>query len=115
MKAIFIGFLGAALVPPTSAKFIGTTFYEPEVMLQMCKSDVARGEAGFCTGYVIATEAGMRGSGEVCMPDGIEYEDMVRVVIDRIEDVLKQNRDRRSIHSGYETQVALRLAWPCKK
>ena len=49
------------------------------------------------------------------MPDEIEYEDIVRVVIDRIEEVLTQNRDRRSIHSGYESQVALRLVLPCKK
>ena len=59
---------------PQSAEFIGTAFYEPEVILEMCKSDVARGEVGFCTGYVIATQRQMAGAGEVCMPPRGRYE-----------------------------------------
>jgi hypothetical protein len=117
MKTVFARSLGAtlALAMPASAKLIGTNYYEPAVMLEMCKSDVARGEAGFCTGYVIATWKEMAGAGQVCMPSVTEYEEMVRVVIDRLEYVLKLGKDTRTIHAGIETATALRGAWPCKK
>jgi hypothetical protein len=110
MSALFIGLLGAGLVfaMPTQAKFIGTTFYEPRVMLEMCKSEIARGEAGFCTGYVIATWEQLAGTNQVCMPQGVEYEDMLRVVVNRIETV--SGSDTR-----FQTEFALRLKWPCKQ
>ena len=78
------------LVTPASAKFIGTMYYEPRVMLEMCKSEIERGEAGFCTGYVIATQQQMAIAGKVCLTPGTMYEDMVSVVVRRIEYVLLQ-------------------------
>jgi hypothetical protein len=81
MKQPFAGLLSAALVLaiPAQAKFIGTMFYEPQIMLGMCKDDIACGNAGFCTGYIIATWEQMAGANEVCLPSGIEYEQIVRV------------------------------------
>jgi hypothetical protein len=110
MKILFTGLLDAGLVfaTPIQAKFIGTMFYEPSVMLEMCKSEIARGQAGFCTGYVIATSEQLAGAGQVCLPHGVEYEDMLRVVVNRIETV--GGSDTRPL-----TEFALRIAWPCKK
>ncbi len=110
MRVIFAGLLGASLAvaTPISAKFIGTMFYVPSVMLGMCKSDIARGEAGFCTGYVIATQEQLAGAGAVCIPPGLEYEDMLRAVVKRIETV--GGSDTR-----FHTEWALRLAWPCSE
>ena len=89
MKAVFAGLLGAslALSTPTSAKIIDTRYYMPSTMLGMCKSDIARGEAGFCTGYVIATWEQMARASEVCTPPEVKYEDMLRAVVKRIETV----------------------------
>jgi Rap1a immunity proteins len=114
MKSVFAGVLGAglALATPISAKFIGTMYYMPDVMLEMCKSDIARGQAGFCTGYVIATWERMAGAGEVCTPQGIEYEDMLRAVVDRLEVLVKENI---RVAISLATEGALRLTWPCKK
>lgn len=114
MKVIFAGLLGATLTSamPASAKFIGTMYYMPDVMLEMCKSDIARGQAGFCTGYVIATWERMTGAGEVCIPQGIEYGSMLRAVVGRLEVLVKENI-RLAIPSA--TEAALRLTWPCKK
>jgi hypothetical protein len=66
MNTLFAGLLGAGLViaTPTQAKFIGTMFYMPNVMLEMCKSEIARGQAGFCAGYVIATWEQLAGAGQ---------------------------------------------------
>jgi hypothetical protein len=104
------GFLAAnlAFATPTQAKFIGTMFYEPSVMLEMCKSEIAHSQAGFCTGYVIATWEQLAGAGQVCMPHGVEYEDMLGAVVKRIETV--GGSDTRFL-----TEFALRIAWPCKK
>ena len=112
MKAFFTGLLGAGLffATPTEAKFIGTMFYMPKVMLEMCKSEIARGQAGFCTGYVIATWEQLAGAFQVCTPDGVEYEDMLRVVANRLTTLGDEARDTR-VH----TEAALRIAWPCKK
>lgn len=114
LKAIFAGVLaaGLALATPTSAKFIGTMYYMPDAMLEMCKSDIARGQAGFCTGYVIATWERMAGAGEVCTPQGIEYEAMVRAVVGRLEVLVKDNI---RLAVSFATEAALRLTWPCKK
>jgi hypothetical protein len=114
MKAVFAGVLGAglALATPISAKFIGTMYYMPDVMLEMCKSDIARGQAGFCTGYVIATWEQMAGAGEVCTPQGIAYEDMLRAVVGRLEVLVKENI---RVAISLATQGALRLTWPCKR
>jgi hypothetical protein len=111
MRKLFAGLLGAslALAIPAQAKFIGTMFYQPQIMLGMCKDDIARGNAGFCTGYIIATWEQMAGAGEVCLPPGIEYEQMARAVVDRIQRV-PEIRDTRNAVEG-----ALRLTWPCKK
>jgi hypothetical protein len=43
MKLILAGLLGAILALPASAKFIGTTYYMPSQMLNLCRSDIARG------------------------------------------------------------------------
>jgi hypothetical protein len=93
---------------PIQAKFTGTMFYDPRVMLEMCKSEIARGQAGFCTGYVIATWEQLAGTGQVCKPDGVEYEEMLGVVVNRIETI--GGSDTRPL-----TEFALRIAWPCKK
>jgi hypothetical protein len=90
---------------PTQAKFIGTMFYEPQVMLGLCKDDIARGNAGFCTGDIIAT---LHQMGEVCVPQEIEYEQIVQAVVDRIQ-AFPQVRYTRTV-----VEAALR-AWPCKK
>jgi len=114
MKVIFAGLLGAilAFAMPVSAKFIGTMYYMPDAMLEMCKSDIARGQAGFCTGYVIATWERMAGAGEVCTPEGIKYEDMLRAVVGRFEVLVKENI---RVAISLATEGALRLTWPCKK
>jgi hypothetical protein len=113
MKSPFAGLVGAILAlasaSPAQPKFIGTMYYEPQIMLGMCKDDIARGNAGFCTGYIIGTLDQMQGAREVCLPPGTEYEDMVRVVVDRIQR-LPGVRDTRSI-----VEVGFRLKWPCKK
>ena len=114
MKTLVTGMLVAGLglvfATPIQAKFIGTMFYEPSVMLEMCKSEIARGQAGFCTGYVIATWEQLAGAGQVCTPQGVEYEDMLRVVVNRIETGTVGKSDTR-----FMTESALRIAWPCKK
>lgn len=114
MKAVFAGLLaaGLALATPISAKFIGTNYYMPDVMLEMCKSDIARGQAGFCTGYVVATWEQMAGAGEICTPQGIEYEDMLRAVVSRLEVLVKENI---RVAISLATKGALRLTWPCKR
>src|SRR5262249_47004212 len=70
MKMLFIGLLGAGwtFATPTQARLIGTDFYVPSIMLQMCKSEIARGQVGFCTGYVIAKWEELAAGGEVCLP-----------------------------------------------
>jgi hypothetical protein len=118
MKAVFAGLLVAGLVlaTPISAKFIGTMYYMPSAMLGMCKSDIARGEAGFCTGYVIATWEQMAGAGEICRPPGIEYEDMVRAVVLHIDphrprrarDVRGERTSRRPVALGAHWRLALK-------
>ena len=110
MKALFTGLLGAGLVfgTPAQAKFIGTDYYMPKVMLGMCKSEIERGQAGFCTGYVIATWEQLAGTNLVCKPPSVEYEDMLRVVVKRLETA--DGPDTR-----FHTKFALRIAWPCKK
>lgn len=110
MKTLFTGLLGAGLVFGTQAqaKFIGTMFYMPNVMLGMCKSEIERGQAGFCTGYVIATWEQLAGGGQICKPPGVEYEDMLRVVVNRIETA--GGSDTRPL-----IESAFRFAWPCKK
>jgi hypothetical protein len=111
MKRLVTGLLSTALVfgtTPIHAKFIGTTFYMPNVMLGMCKSEIERGQAGFCTGYVIATWEQLAGAGQVCKPPGVEYEDMLRVVVNRIAEA--GGSDTRPL-----IESALRIAWPCKK
>jgi hypothetical protein len=115
-KVIFAGLLSAVLLLASamsvSAKFIGTMYYMPSEMLELCKSDIARGQAGFCTGYVIATWERMAGAGEVCTPQGIEYEGMLRAVVDRLEVLVKENI---RVAISLATEGALRLNWPCKK
>jgi hypothetical protein len=113
--AVLVGLIGASLAAatPTSAKFIGTRYYEPSVMFEMCQSDIDLGEAGFCTGYVIATQQQMAIAGEVCLPTDVEYEDMVGAVVRRIKYVLQ--RHLPVLDTRTQTEAALRLTWPCKK
>jgi hypothetical protein len=114
MKTLFSGLLGAGLIfaTPSQAKFIGTMFYEPKVMLEMCKSEIALGQAGFCTGYVIAKWESLNGAGQMCLPQGVQYEDMLRVVVDLLadRDAVSGSNDSRVL-----TERALHIAWPCKK
>jgi hypothetical protein len=114
MKVILAGLSGAilALAMPASAKFIGTTYYMPSEMLKLCRSDIDRGQAGFCTGYVIATWEQMAGAGEVCTPQGIEYEEMLRALVGRLEVLAKENI---RVAISLATQGALRFTWPCKR
>ena len=85
LKVIFAGLLGAilALATPLSAKFIGTMYYVPSEMLKLCQSDIARGQAGFCTGYVLGTIDQAAFEFGICFPNNIEYEDMLRAVVRR--------------------------------
>jgi hypothetical protein len=114
--AVFAGLIGASLafVTPTSAKFIGTMYYEPEVMLEMCKSDIERGEAGFCTGYVIATLDQTARAGDACLTPGADYEDMVSAVVRQLKYVLAQQFPKNLLDTRAQTEAALRLTWPYK-
>jgi Rap1a immunity proteins len=115
MKVILAGLLGAilALVTPVSAKFIGTMYYIPSEMLQLCRSDIARGQAGFCTGYVLGTidNADTFKFG-ICFPNNIEYEDMLRAVVRRFEE---GSTWMKSGDTPLQVKVALKNAWPCKQ
>jgi Rap1a immunity proteins len=110
MKTLLAGLWGAGLVfgTPTQANFIGTMYYRPNVMLEMCKSEIERGQAGFCTGYVIAAWEQLAGTNQVCSPPNVEYEDMLRVVVKRLETA-------NELDTRFHTEFALRIAWPCKK
>jgi hypothetical protein len=81
-------------------------------MLGMCKAEVARGEAGFCTGYVIATFGRLAADGQVCHPPlgQVEYEDMLLAVIGQIE---KFPQIKSTLHA---VDGALTGKWPgpCK-
>ena len=115
LKVIFAGFLGAILVlaTPLSAKFIGTMYYVPSEMLKLCQSDIARGQAGFCTGYVLGImDHATYSMFEFCPPNDIEYEDMLRAVVRRFEEGsgwMKPGDTSLQVHG------ALKNAWPCKK
>jgi hypothetical protein len=43
---------GVLMAAPVQAKFIGIAIYDPKVMLPICKTEIAQGHAGVCTGYV---------------------------------------------------------------
>ena len=113
-KVIFAGLLGAILAwaMPVSAKFIGTMFYMPNEMLRLCRSDIARGEAGFCTGYVLGTTDQAASEVGICFPNGIEYEDMLRAVVRRFEE---GSGWMKPGDTPLQVKVALKNAWPCKK
>jgi hypothetical protein len=114
--------LGASvfITAPVQAKFIGIAIYDPIVMLPICKNEIAEGRAGVCTGYVIAVSEGMRAYSAwvphdaLCIPAGVEYEDMVQVVVSWTELSLRRNpegtRDFRTL-----TEAALRSTWSCKQ
>lgn len=114
MKMLFIGLLGAGwtFATPTQARLIGTDFYVPSIMLQMCKSEIARGQVGFCTGYVIAKWEELAAGGEVCLPSNVEYEDMLSAVIRRFEE---GSGWMKSGDTDLQVRIALRDEWPCKK
>lgn len=111
----------ALIVAPAKAKFIGIAIYDPKVMLPICKSEIAQGRAGVCTGYIIAISQGMSAysawvpNDSLCIPSGIEYEDMVQVVVSWGELTLRRNpegapaRDFRVL-----TEAAFRDTWGCK-
>jgi hypothetical protein len=84
MKAkFFAALLGASVLmaAPVQAKFIGMAIYDPKVMLPICKNEVEQGLAGVCTGYVIGILTDMGAHNEICIPVGVEYEDMVQVAV----------------------------------
>ena len=55
MKALFTGLLGAGLVfaTPTQAKFIGTMFYMPSVMLKCASLKLRVGRLAFAQGTLL--------------------------------------------------------------
>ena len=114
IKLIFAGLLGAilALAAPVSAKFIGSMYYMPSQMLNLCRSDIARGQAGFCTGYVLGTIDQAASEFGICFPNHVEYEDMLRVVVRRFEE---GSEWMKSGDTPLQVKVALKNAWPCKK
>jgi hypothetical protein len=115
MKAVFGGLIGAslALATPISAKFIGTMYYMPSEMLQLCRSDIARGQAGFCTGYVLGImDHAASLNLEICPPNNFQYEDMLRAVVRRFEE---GSGWMKSGDTPLQVKVALKNAWPCKK
>jgi hypothetical protein len=79
-------------------------------MLQLCRSDIARGQAGFCTGYVLGTidQAAL----EFCFPNNIEYEDMLRAVVRRFEE---GSGWMQPGDTPLQVKFALQNAWPCKR
>ena len=119
---LFAALLGASLLmtPPVQAKFIGIAIYDPKVMLSICKNEIEQGRAGVCTGYIIGTWQGMMAysawvpNDKLCVPDGVEYEDMVQVVVSWTELSLRRNpqgaRDFRVLTEG-----AFRSTWGCKQ
>ena len=112
MKLILAGLLGAILALPASAKFIGTTYYMPSQMLNLCRSDIARGQAGFCTGYVLGNIDQAGSEFGICSPSDVEYEDMLRVVVRRFEE---GSGWMQPGDTPLQVKVALKNAWPCKK
>jgi hypothetical protein len=115
-KVIFAGLLGAilALAMPVSAKFIGTMYYMPSEMLTMCRSDIARGQAGFCTGYVLGTldQGSVSSEFGICFPEGIQYEDMLRAVVRHFEE---GSGWMKPGDTPLQVKFALKKAFPCKK
>jgi hypothetical protein len=111
---------GLSLATPVQAKFIGIAIYDPKVMLPICKNEIAHGQPGVCTGYIIGTWQGMMAysawvpNDKLCVPDGVEYEDMVQVVVSWTELSLRRNpegaRDFRTLTEG-----AFRSTWGCKQ
>jgi hypothetical protein len=114
MKAIFGGLIGAmlTLAMPVSAKFIGTMYYMPSEMLQLCRSDIARGQAGFCTGYVLGTIDQAASEFGICFPNNIDYENMLGAVVRRFEE---GSGWMKPGDTPLQVKVALKNAWPCKK
>jgi hypothetical protein len=94
-----------------------TRYHDLVVMLELCRSDVEREEAGFCAGYITALWIKGRHSSEFCIPFDVTYEEMVRVVIDQLRSRLKQLTQKNADRSDADKQIetALRVAWPCKK
>ena len=98
-ETFFAALLGASVLmaAPAQAKFIGIAIYDPKVMLPICKDEIAQGRAGVCTGFVIAVWEGMQEyshwvpDDSLCIPSGIEYEDMVLVVVAWTEFSLRRN------------------------
>ena len=84
--------------------------YEP--MLVALRSDIARGEAGFCRGYVLGTTDQAASEFGICFPNGIEYEDMLRAVVRRFEE---GSGWMKPGDTPLHVKVALKNAWPCKK
>jgi hypothetical protein len=81
-------------------------------MLQLCRSDITRGQAGFCTGYVLGVwnewDVGPNNVWRLCPPRDFEYEDMLRIVVRYFEEV--QPEDTRPA-----VKRALFKAWGCKE
>jgi hypothetical protein len=118
----FAALLGASVLmaAPVQAKFIGIAIYDPKVMLPICKNEIAQGRAGVCTGYVIAISEGMKAYSAwvphdgLCIPSGIEYEDMVQVVVSWTELSLRRNPEGARDFRGL-TEAAFRSTWGCKQ
>jgi Rap1a immunity proteins len=55
-------------------------------MLKLCRSDIERGQAGFCTGYILGTIDQAASEFGICVPNNVEYEDVLRAVVRRFEE-----------------------------
>lgn len=103
------------VVAPAQAKFIGQDL-DPRVMLPLCKDDIAQGRAGVCTGYVLGIATSMKGQNAICIPADVEYEDIVRAVVNWIELAFLRWPDRQAgRHMFFDTEAALRTVWACNK
>jgi hypothetical protein len=123
-EKFFAALLGTSVLmaAPAQAQFIGIAIYDPQVMLPICKNEIAQGRAGVCTGYVIAKMESMHEYSSwvphdaLCIPGGTEYKDMVQVVVSWTElSLLRDPEVVRFRDFRVLTEGALRNTWGCKK
>ena len=125
MKATFFAALSGAsilMAGPAQAQFIGIAIRDPQVMLPICKNEIAQGRAGVCTGYVVAKMESMHEYSSwvphdaLCIPGGTEYKAMVQVVVSWAElNLIRDPEVARFRDFRVLTEGALRNTWGCKK
>ena len=111
--AIFATMLGASVLAAAhvQAKWIGVDT-SSEAMLPLCKSEIAQGRAGVCAGFVLGIRYGM--AGELCIPEGIEFEDMVQVVVNWTDTFIRTSPEKAHYFPA-NVEAALRHTWRCQK